>query len=269
MDVVYYCNVKELSAHAAYFKLFLCKYDNIVIPEEAVIFYPGITTHSNVIALLETIQNEPPLLPKLLTFLSAKAIFVLADYFGAISILEEIVSNYYNNFTLGPAFLKYFVEYYTAKHPLSKKYLFMLAEAFAVPRFFIFSYLFSENPPSTVSTKKLKKLIRDNIRKNALHSRLFVLHCRICKQSITYIQHRQTESFKIAPCCGSPVHTACVPYLIKRHNSTHCTICKTLLINGRPHTIQEPLSTALARNNIRTQYHIPEYVRLPALEEQQ
>lgn len=123
MEEILYIDVASLRKTAKYFNLFvkpICKgCSTLILPKYIDIFVPDIDILSNCKLFINVIsEEEEPYLPKLMeTKIHVKTIFILTDFFCVDVILNEIQELYGSNLSVAPAFLKYFVEYYSIYHP--------------------------------------------------------------------------------------------------------------------------------------------------------
>ena len=95
--------------------------------------FPNSVSLADCQTFLDTILQEKPILPKLLSVLHASVIFILTDYFCVDMIFEELHACFTDNLTLSPLFLKLFLEYYSHTHPQTIDFYNAFTESFMIP----------------------------------------------------------------------------------------------------------------------------------------
>lgn len=246
MEHYYSFNIHTLATKAAYFKHYLkCEFPNA----NSIILFPGVTTTSQCILFLQIIQHSNNVLQQLLQNMSLKCIFILADYFGVDQVFEEIQTKYFYDFTLGPAILKYFIQYYSNDHPQTISFLQNFSTIFLIPNHI------KHSPEMLLNTQQLKKSIRSIQRKNSFISQLRILKCELCRSKI--IRTIKTANMEpiLAPCCMSPVHSKCFNQLLtKSQHIIRCTLCGTKFELGVPFPYREHRSVTLEREIRRSKF---------------
>lgn len=259
-EYYYEFNFNALVDKAKYFQFY--KY-NSNSKQGAIISFPGIITMSCCVKFLEIVQQEEEIVMSLLPFMSIKSIFILADYFGVDYIFHEIQLRYYDNFQLGPSFLKYFIDFYSFKHPATIQFYINFISVFPIPHGILQSPDFIN---LITSTNKFKRHIRNARRRETFYSTLVRIKCELCQEAIIYTQKPSSQVPVMAPCCGSPLHGPCVRRLLVVHNNVNrCCLCGTKIYNRLPYTARETRHVTSERQLRRQKFCIPIYARLPPL----
>lgn len=237
----------NLSYVSGYFNA-LMQFDNVKEGGEVSVSFPDGVSKNTCLFFLKVISTDGPLIPTLMAHMSMKDIFFLADYFAVDSIFQQLSYASCGHLQLGTRYLDLLMQHFHISHPMTQFHLHSIG------------YSFSQSPdkmldilgyPDYASFPKLRRHLRSYLRVITYHKRR-TMHatCIMCIQPLTYVAYPDHVVCyaERAPCCGSPIHEACVPSYKIIYS---CPRCTTSIWDGAHDRLFETSVTTRRKWNIQ------------------
>lgn len=227
------------------------------------ITFPDTVSYLTCLRFLLILQTQPPFVSRLLTYVSIPDLFTLCEFFIVDCIHVEIHNSYSRDLRVAPQYLYILIHNYGLSHPATFQFLQRVSDSFLTPYYRILDIL---EYPANSNLQGIIDYLRHQRRAMLYNSRpITSSFCCVCENIIYYhrLQPHAVRYAALTPCCGSPLHTACVVTLKKYLFS--CPVCSTDLWQGKPDMRLESTIVTGLRHLHRQQNGIDTDIQLPKL----